>query len=808
MKQFLLIALFSVFAFYGVAQSCQHSKNQHLKINQSDISSLADNLRSDTVDILKYTINLSITDFTTNIIRGNTVVLFTPKMNGVNKLKLDLLELTVDSIKQGNSLVPYLYNDTLVSVNLLSLMNIGDTSSVVVYYHGVPQGDASGWGGFYFQGGYAYNLGVGFSANPHVYGRVWFPCFDNFVERSAYEFNITTNAGKVAYCNGYLLNDTTNFSGDRTRTWIMNEQIPSYLASVSVANYTQVNKTYNGLNGTIPIVLTALPADTTNMKNSFINLNLALSTFENHFGPYMWNRVGYCLVPFSSGAMEHATNISYPKVAANGSLTYQTLYAHELSHHWFGDLATCRTAEDMWLNEGWARYCEFLFTEAYSGTNAYMSAVRTNHEDNLHFNKVKEGNLTLSAIPHAFTYGDHVYNKGADVAHSLRGYMGDSLFFYSVKTYLSQNNYKDVSSTDFMNALTAASGMDMSYFFNDWVFNPGWCHFSVDSFKVVPSGVNYDVTVYIKQKLTDAPNYYQQVPLNITFKAQNFTENKQQIVMNGSYGVYTLTVPFNPSFVAVNMDEKISHAVAPDYKVIKTTGTHNFSNAKMSLNVLSVSDSTFVRVEHNYTAPDTFKILGMGYRLSPNHYWKVDGIKNGLFNAKATISYDGRTTSFSGNMWLDNLLINAAEDSLVLLFRKSAADDWTLYPYYTRNFLGSNTDKRGSITIDSLQFGEYVFAMRDHALEINEIQNNENSLIIYPNPAGQQVNLYMPFLDVTKSTRLICSVCDITGKEVIRAEYKANNVLTIDTSDLLDGIYFLKVTTPNNMTFGKFVVVH
>ena len=67
------------------------------------------------------------------------------------------------------------------------------------------------------------------------------------------------------------------------------------------------------------------------MKNSFVNLNTALATFENRFGPYVWNRVGYCMVPFSSGAMEHATNITYPKSLATGNLTYQDVMAHELS---------------------------------------------------------------------------------------------------------------------------------------------------------------------------------------------------------------------------------------------------------------------------------------------------------------------------------------------------------------------------------------------------------------------------------------------------------------------------------------------
>ena len=81
-----------------------------------------------------------------------------------------------------------------------------------------------------------------------------------------------------------------------------------------------------------------------------------------------------------------------------------------------------------------------------------------------------------------------------------------------MKTYLSNNNYKDVSSLDFQNELSAASGIDMTDFFNGWVNNPGWPHFSIDSSIVIPSGSNYSVTVFVKQKLTDAPNYFNNVP--------------------------------------------------------------------------------------------------------------------------------------------------------------------------------------------------------------------------------------------------------------------------------------------------------
>ena len=140
MKKYIFLILISAFALKSFAQNCQKNKTigANFRSHETDVSSLATNLRSDTVNILKYTINLTITDFTNKIIAGNTVVKFTPKMNGVNKLNLDLLELLVDSVEITNTNLSFAYNDTLLSVNLGATYNINDMVNVKVYYHGTP----------------------------------------------------------------------------------------------------------------------------------------------------------------------------------------------------------------------------------------------------------------------------------------------------------------------------------------------------------------------------------------------------------------------------------------------------------------------------------------------------------------------------------------------------------------------------------------------------------------------------------------------------------------------------------------------
>ena len=150
-KSYFIVILFAVvLTEQGKAQAlgCQASKVS----TAPPLYYSPENLRSDTIDVLKYTINLTITDFVTDTIRGNTLVKFKPKLNAQNKIRLDLLKMIVDSVKLSSTKLTFTYNDTVIKVNLPVAYNITDTVTSNLFYQGKPQGDPSGWGGFYFSG--------------------------------------------------------------------------------------------------------------------------------------------------------------------------------------------------------------------------------------------------------------------------------------------------------------------------------------------------------------------------------------------------------------------------------------------------------------------------------------------------------------------------------------------------------------------------------------------------------------------------------------------------------------------------------
>lgn len=158
----------------------------------------------------------------------------------------------------------------------------------------------------------------------------------------------------------------------------------------------------------------------------------------------------------------------------------------------------------------------------------------------------------------------------------------------------------------------------------------------------------------------------------------------------------------------------------------------------MTVTVNTISDSALLRIEHNWTKPDSLKDVSKHYQLSPNRYWKVDGIiPSGLVASKLPTMEE----FYLPELYLDHDLIVGKEDSLVLLYRANAGGDWNVYTSSTKA-MGNVNDKTGTITIDSIKAGEYVLAMKNSPLSTAPVLKNENiEYKIYPNPAGNKLTI-------------------------------------------------------------------
>lgn len=750
---------------------------------------------ADSFKVLKYHINLNITDFAGKTIKGYTDVHVQATKNGLNKVNLDLLKLQVKSVAFNKALLGYTYNDTLLSIRLNTPANLNDTFTLRIEYEGKPQSDKT-WGGFYFSGNYAFNMGVGFSASPHPFGRVWFPCLDTFTSRSLYKFSITVPYNYRAMCNGIFTAHTTYPDSSHTMTWETSYPIPTYLASVAVAPYGVHADTFKSVNGDIPITLAALPADTAKMLASFIHLNNAIAAYEKWYGPHRFERVGYNAVPFSSGAMEHPGNIAYPLATLDGTTSNETTMAHELSHHWWGNNTTCRTGEDMWLNEGWASFSEYLFLEEVYGKKRYNQDLLANNYEVLRWAHLQDGRAwAMNKVPHAYTYGRHVYAKGAEMVHTLRSYMGDAAFMAGCKDFQEKKKYSDVSSDELKNSLQAHTTANLTAFFNNWIYEAGFPAFSAYILGTSFVQGKYNCTVKVHQQLRFTNKTYTSVPLKLHFINAQGGEEIRDILINHRDTSLVVSLPINPVMVVADRNQLLSDAVTDEEKWVKDSSSFgfNYALADGKIGKKNTPDSVLLRIEHHWTAPADGPNPYPGLYTSGYRYWKVDGTwSDTLLDATCYFEYAGNKNGNFSSGWLDNDLIKITEDSLRLLYRKNPSSPWEIYPHCTQNFGGNKQDKVGLFSLQKLRKGEYVFAMYDKTLGIkNDLQQKgQGKLDLYPNPTNGIVKI--EFDDVYRQNELI--ITDNLGKTTqITTLFPGQSFVEIDTAQWSKGIYYVSL---------------
>ena len=749
--------------------------------------------RSDTIHVAHYDIHLAIVDFAGKVLQGNAILDVVPKVAQLDNIVLDLAAFTVDSVKINGNMASFQHHSPVLTIALSTPSMINDTIKVAVYYHGVPEENSSWGGGVYFSGEYAYNIGVTMSRIPHSYGRAWYPCIDLFTDKSTYSYRIRTTPNKMAVCGG-LLTDTSHLdNGDIIWHWELAQPIPTYLSSFAVGAYSVYRYTIQGIQKRIPVAIYTPPSLLSKVPGSFANLDTVLTHYEELFGPYRFDRVGYVGINFTAGAMEHATNIGYPNAVINGNLTYQSLLVHELSHSWFGNLYTCDKAEEMWLNEGFARYCEILTDEyLYHNDNPETDPAKKGFRD-LHRKVLKSahtddgGYFALNHIPQEVTYGTTTYDKGGIIVHTLRNYLGDTLFFTGFKALFNEYAFKNLNSVQLFAFLSQTTGVNLTDFFEAFVNQPGFLHYAIDSIRLFQAPNHYKI--YLKQKLHQAIHFGNSNRLEITFFGSNDALHTEKVTFSGEHGIADVSIPFQPIFGVVDFYEKMADAIIDYNLTINRTGNNNCAQADFIITTNEISDEAFVRVEHNLVAPDPLKRENSDiYRISDNHYWRIEYLPQGSFNGTFQFKY-----SLSNANNLDNELLQGyTVDDLVLLYRRDASEDWRMI-----SFQRTGTAVTGYLKTTQFLPGEYVLAIGHYNVGI--IAPKKNELKLYPNPAKTELHYQLPDSDFSK-----IEILDVSGKLIQSAKVKGNTGM-VNISHLPTGVYYIRFTGKEKQLTERFI---
>ncbi len=485
----------------------------------------------------------------------------------LSELVFDAVELKIDSVKIRYPLIsenfqkitptPRIQRDTLRIV-LPTPINFDDSIEVQIYYRFTSFKNMNNYRGFYLypKGMFIGRLPAPFYDSVFVEeklaytmsepqdARYWMPCNDSPHDKADASISVIVPKGFVVASNGYL--ESIQDIGDTAQIyhWISDKPITTYLMSVSASKFVKYSDWYKKVtnpNDSIEIqyyvwakdyLSTKTDGSEYNARQAFKYTPLMMETYSKTFIEYPFIKYGMVsLMPFNFGGMEHQTITAVNRVWLR-LFSYGGI-AHELAHHWIGNLVTCATWNDIWFNEGGATWSEALWWENVAGKQYYNSTMLSFRSKYL-----KDGGLELPAIyglPINTIFGSYatlVYQKASWIYHMLKNQLGDSTFFQIFRQFLQDYSYKSVTTNEikeYFKAKYTEPTIDFDVFFEQWLFRAGHPKFEINcSIHSYPnSNGNYSGFVVIDQTQSgnNVPNVFQ-TPVKLLFHCGEQIEEK------------------------------------------------------------------------------------------------------------------------------------------------------------------------------------------------------------------------------------------------------------------------------------------
>ncbi|NJK86786.1 MAG: M1 family metallopeptidase [Bacteroidales bacterium] len=414
-------------------------------------------------DVSFYKIDLNVNDSSIYIEGSATIVL--SLLSASDSLNFELVDgYTIDSVYVDDNLAKFSHKNDILSVDVPSEK---EKMTIVVFYHGSAYEELPGDGIFHRRGfndkGYTYTLTEPFAA------KYFFPCKQVLDDKadSVHVF-ITTDNNLKAGANGRLVNSIPLADNKIRYEWKSQYPIAYYLISFAVGDYFEYSFTTHLDDQDSVFVQNYMYNDSSYFEDNKYNIDLTgnfLVLFSNLFGkyPFFEEKYGHCTVPIGGG-MEHQTMTTL----SNFSFL---LVSHELAHQWFGDNVTCAEWNDIWINEGFASYGEYLaeeFLDSKDEANLWMAEA---HE----FIMSEPGGSVY--VPKGLENDEDrlfdyrlSYKKGAAIIHMMRQEVNNDVVFFDVLTTF-QERYKDSVATgeDFKALLEEKSGIDFTWFLTNGI---------------------------------------------------------------------------------------------------------------------------------------------------------------------------------------------------------------------------------------------------------------------------------------------------------------------------------------------------
>lgn len=452
----------------------------------------------DKYDVKHVFINVALSS-TSVAIQGNvtTTALVVAPLLQTYVFELDT-QLAIDSILINGQLTSFSNNGYVRTAIIPIAVPNGSLFSAQVYYHGNPVA-----GNGYFKAGlnnavdgeWGYRSTYTLSEPYMAYQ--WWPCKQSLkdkIDSADIWIGVSNHENAKAGSNG-ILDKVTQVATFSIYQWKTKYPIAYYLLSAAVGRYRDYSYKVKLPGVTDSLLVQNYIYDSPEVLNKYKNgidsTALMLQYFSELFGtyPFYKEKYGHCLVPLPGG-MEHQTMTTLGDFGTD-------LVSHELAHQWWGDHVTCATWKDIWLNEGFATYGAYLFTERFRPQAAGK------HLQDIHNvvlrDTIKSGSVYVDDTNTYRVFDGRLsYNKAAAVIHTLRFVAGnDSLFFALLKKYQQDFAFKTATTKDFQLLAEQVLGKNLSVFFEQWIYKQGYPVYESEWTQLFN-------TVYIKLKQTNA----------------------------------------------------------------------------------------------------------------------------------------------------------------------------------------------------------------------------------------------------------------------------------------------------------------
>lgn len=427
-----------------------------------------------------------ILDIPNQSLQGICRIRLNPIRQGIKQLTLDAVGLKIKSVKLGDHEQKFDYDGQEIQIYLQEPTEIDHPITVVIDY-GVEKPQR----GIYFvlpNKNYPHKPTQVWTQGEDEDSRFWFPCFDYPGQLATSEIRVRVPKQYMAISNGELIHSETK-GEDKIYHWYQQEIHPTYLMTLAVGDFAEIKDEWKELNQEgevsriIPVNYYVQKGREEDGQRSLGKTPQMIEFFSEVFGyPYPYPKYAQvCVDDFIFGGMENTSTTLLTdrclldERASLDQRGTESLVAHELAHQWFGDLLVIKHWSHAWIKEGMATYSEVLWTENQYGKEeaAYYRLNETRNyltEDSTRYRRPIVTHIYREAIE---LYDRHLYEKGACIYHIIRTELGEKLFLKTLKTFVQDHAHKTVETVDLLRAIEKATGRNLLFLFDQYVYRGG-----------------------------------------------------------------------------------------------------------------------------------------------------------------------------------------------------------------------------------------------------------------------------------------------------------------------------------------------